>query len=459
MLQSMRERFDYGTDPDKTMNGALIRSYMCDPMTADAEFLLAKTKYKAVSGHDKARDGDVLCYQIRQSFPPGEIDSQTALDIGYELAMRWTKGKHAFFVVAHTDRPHPHVHIYYNAVTLDYTGKYRNFLNSSFALRRLSDRICLEHDLSVITNPKPHSKGKYLHYGQWLGLARPASQKEQIRQAIDAVLSGKPASISDFLRGMEAQGIKVNHGRGGVISFLVPGYERPARWRSSTLGAGYGPEDVKAVIAGKPCVRAMDGELIRPAPHKVNLIIDIQRRMAEGKGPGYAQWAKIYNLKQMAAALQFLQEHGLTDYDALTAKTEALVDRTHTLADELRDVDERLSKTTALMGAVVDYARTRSIFEAYKAARYNRKFLAEHEAELDTYRAARRTINELLDGMKLPKMDELKRSRAELAERRKTLRVEYRAAQREMREIIAVKGNVDYLIGATGGRENKEQER
>ena len=313
--------------------------------------------------------------------------------------------------------------------------------------------------MSVITNPKPHSKGKYLHYGQWLGQARPVSQKEQIRQAIDASLSRHPASIPDFLRGMEAQGIKAIHGRGGVISFLVPGYERPARWRSSTLGAGYGPEDVKAVIAGKPRVRAMDREPIHPVPRKFNLIIDIQRRMADGKGPGYAQWAKIYNLKQMAAALQFLQEYDLTDYDALAAKTEALVDRTHTLADELRDVDEQLSKTSALMGAVVDYARTRPIFEAYKAARCSRKFLAEHEAELDTYRAARRTMNEILGGTKLPKMDELKRSRAELAERRKTLRVEYRAAQREMREIIAVKGNVDHVIGATGVRDNKEQER
>ncbi len=55
----------------------------------------------------------MLCYQIRQSFPPGELDPEEALEIGYELAMRWTKGNHAFFVVYHADRPHPHVHIYY----------------------------------------------------------------------------------------------------------------------------------------------------------------------------------------------------------------------------------------------------------------------------------------------------------------------------------------------------------
>lgn len=168
ILASLSDRFDYGQNPEKTLDGALIRSYECDPLTAGSEFLLSKARYKAITGREQKRDADVLCYQIRQSFPPGELDPEEALNIGYELAMRWTKGKHAFFVVSHADRPHPHVHIYYNSTTLDCTRKYRDFLGSARALRRLSDRICLEHDLSVIKNPKLHSKGKFRHYGQWL---------------------------------------------------------------------------------------------------------------------------------------------------------------------------------------------------------------------------------------------------------------------------------------------------
>lgn len=168
IFESMQDRFDYGKNPEKTMDGTLIRAYECDPMTADAEFLLSRSQYKAITGREQKREADVLCYQIRQSFPPGELSPEDALAIGYETATRWTKGKYAFFVVSHADWPHPHVHIYYNAVSLDSTRKYRNFFGSSFALRRLSDRVCLEHDLSVIQNPKPHSKGKFLHYGAWL---------------------------------------------------------------------------------------------------------------------------------------------------------------------------------------------------------------------------------------------------------------------------------------------------
>ena len=428
-------------------------------MTADAEFLLVKAKYKAITGREQKRDADVLCYQIRQSFKPGEITPEEANRVGYETALRWTKGNHAFFVATHTDRQHIHNHIYYNSTSLDCTRKYRDFFRSGRALRRLSDRVCIEHELSVIHDPKLHSQGRFRHYGQWLGDARRPSQKEQLRAIIDEVLAQPPADLPAFLSALEAAGVRVIHGRGGVLSFQLPGFERPARWRSSTLGDGYGPEDVQAVLDGRAPARAGGSGDARPKARRFNLVIDIQQRVAQGKGPGYERWAKLYNLKQMAAALQFLQETGLTDYAELEAKTEAAVDRAHALAGELRAVEAELGRTSALMGAVVQYAKTRPVFDGYKAARYSKKYLAQHEAELADYRAARATMNELLDGEKLPKMDVLKKKRRELAEQKKALTAQYRAAQKEMREIVTVKGNIDHLLNLTGGRADKEQAR
>ena len=120
---------------------------------------------------------------------------------------------------------------------------------------------------------------------------------------------------------MDESGFAVKRGRGGVISFLAPGQEKPTRLRSSTLGPGFDPEDIRAVIAGERPIPELpkDGP---PPPRRVDLIIDIQNRLAQGKGPAYERWAKVYNLKQMAAALLYLREHGLTDYAALEATTE-----------------------------------------------------------------------------------------------------------------------------------------
>lgn len=75
------------------------------------------------------------------------------------------------------------------------------------------------------------------------------------------------------------------------------------------------------------------------------------------------------------------------------------------------------------------------------------------------YRAAKATMAELLGGEKLPKMDVLKEKRRQLAARKKALYLEYRKAQQDMRELVAVKGSVDHLRGLTDSQRNKEQAR
>ena len=219
-VQTMEERFDYGLNPKKL--GALS-SYLCDPATAPAEFLLVKSQYQAETG--RAVERGALFFQIRQAFPPGEVTAEEANQIGYETAMRWTKGKYQFFVCTHTDKGHLHNHIYFNSTAFDRSRKFHNFIGSSFALRRLSDRVCIEHDLSVIQNPKQHSKGRYLHYGQWIG-EKPPSAKQRVRLAIVESLQKQPADFPAFLRLMEESGFLVKHGRGGVISFLAPGQDK-----------------------------------------------------------------------------------------------------------------------------------------------------------------------------------------------------------------------------------------
>lgn len=114
---------------------------------------------------------------------------------------------------------------------------------------------------------------------------------------------------------------------------------------------------------------------------------------------------------------------------------------------------------TELKAAVVDYAKTWPVFEGYKAARYSKKYLAEPEAEIATYRAAQDTFRHLLSGAKLPKMDMLKVEGRELATKKKAAYGEYRTVRKEMQEVITAKANIDRLFGLTYVQKNKEQER
>jgi len=157
------DRTDYAKNPSKTNDGELISSFECDPKTIQGEFLLAKRQYSDITG--RQQENDVIAYQIRQSFKPDEISPELANKIGYELGMSFTKGNHAFIVATHIDKAHIHNHIIFNSTSLDCTKKFRDFLGSGKAVRKISDRLCLENNLSIIENPK---RGKN-HYGKWLG--------------------------------------------------------------------------------------------------------------------------------------------------------------------------------------------------------------------------------------------------------------------------------------------------
>ena len=451
IAEAIRDCLDYGKNPEKTEDGKYISSYECDPATVAAEFLLAKASYKAMTGREQKKGSDVLCYQIRQSFYPGEITPEEANRISYELAMHWTKGRHAFIVTTHTDKQHIHSHIYYNSTTLDCTRKFRNFWGSSFALRRLSDRLCLENGLSIVENPKPRSKGKFRNYGEWqAGQKKPLTYQDRLRAAIDTALAKRPADFPAFLSLMEQAGYEFKQQR-GVISFRAPGQERFTRLRSDTLGEGYSETDIRAALSGS---RQRPGQ----PRQKISLAIDIQSRL-QGKGPGYERWAKVFNLKQMAAALAYLQDNGLTDYEQLEQKATAATEHFHKLSDQIKSTEAALHTNMELKAATVQYAKTRPVFEKYKASKYSKKFLAEHEADIELYRAACADFKAILGGAKLPKMDTLKEEGCKLAEQKKKLYAEYRKAKADMQEVTTIKANIDYLLGYSEPGRKKEQER
>lgn len=111
------------------------------------------------------------------------------------------------------------------------------------------------------------------------------------------------------------------------------------------------------------------------------------------------------------------------------------------------------------MAATVDYAKTRTVFESYKAAKYSRKYYAEHEDDIELHRAAQAIFKRILSGTKLPKMDTLKTERQRLTAEKIAAYREYQAVKKSMQELITAKANIDHLLGLTDTQKNKEMER
>ena len=315
--RAIQDSINYVKNPAKTDEGRLVTSYQCNGEIADAEFLLAKRQYIAATGRVRGKD-DIIAYHLRQSFVPGEITPEEANRLGQELARRFTKGNHAFIVCTHIDKAHVHNHIIWNAVNLDCDRKFRNFLGSTRAVRRLSDTICIENGYSIVENPKPHSKS----YNKWLGDAAKPSHRETLRLAIDRALEQKPTDLDTLLAELKKSGCIVER-RGKHITLCAPGWKKPVRLCS--LGEGYTQEDLIAVLAGTREHTPCKVPAAAPAAPKVNLLVDIQAKLQAGKGKGYERWAKVFNLKQMAQTMAYLSEHDLLDYAAMTCWTTPLL--------------------------------------------------------------------------------------------------------------------------------------
>ena len=440
----LKSRTDYAQNPEKTEQGELVSSYECSPLTVDEEFMLSKRQYELATG--RRQKSDVIAYQIRQSFKPGEITAEEANKVGYELAMRFTKGKYAFIVATHTDREHIHNHIIYNSTALDSSRKFRDFLLSGLAVQRLSDLICLEHQLSVIQKKPYRERQKRTLYPP------KESNRDRLCSVIDTILVEKPKGYEDFLQKLEQQGYEVKRGK----YTAVKGKRQKRFIRFRTIGTGYSEEELKAVIAGEAEHRPHQKQ--PPKEKSFNLLVDVQAKLAEGKSSGYARWAKKYNLKEMSKTLIFLQEKKISSIEEMQERVDAATARYHELGDSIKAAETRMAAIAVLRTHIVNYAKTRSVYDAYRKAGYSKRFLENHRAEITLHKAAKAAFDDA-KLKKLPKVKELDVEYSKLLTDKKAAYPDYRKAKDEMQELLRAQRNVELFFAEEKNTTEKTQSR
>ena len=441
----LKSRTDYAQNPDKTQQGELVSSYECSPLTVDEEFMLSKRQYELATG--RRQKSDVIAYQIRQSFKPGEITAEEANKVGYELAMRFTKGKYAFIVATHTDRKHIHNHIIYNSTALDSTRKFRDFLLSGLTVQRLSDLICLEHQLSVIEIKPYRERQKRTLYPPR------ESNRDKLCAVIDNILlNEKPANFEAFLQKLEQQGYEVKRGK----HTSVKGARQKRFIRFRTLGAGYSEDEIKAVLEGK--AKHQPYQKQPPKEQPFHLLVDIQAKLSEGKGEGYAQWAKRYNLKEMSKTLIFLQENKIGSIEEMQERVNAATAQYHELGDSIKAAETRMAEIAVLRTHIVNYAKTRSVYDAYRKAGYSKRFLEIHRAEITLHKAAKTAFDDA-KLKKLPKVKELDAEYSKLLTEKKARYPDYRKAKEEMQAFLRAKRNVELFFAEEKSSAEKMKSR
>ena len=263
---------NYAVNPDKTDEEVLTAYLNCDKGHACHQMLATKEA-------KNNRDG-VQYYHIIQSFKPGEITPELAL----EIAKAFAKDHLADYEVVigvHVDKEHIHAHMVFNSVNLVTGRKYHSNAKSYYQqIRGISDKLCREHGLSVIMEGKP---SKAVSYIEWL---RQSKGQPTFRSMLEADLRDAIADANDlghFFLLMEHKGYEIHHGN--RLGFRLRGQERFMYWTDIML-TGLG-----AIMDVAVTISAATGEIVRKNPD-----VSLRKLIHSGREIGYDIMGTMINV-------------------------------------------------------------------------------------------------------------------------------------------------------------------
>ena len=300
------------------------------------------------------------------------------------------------------------------------------------------------------------------------------TNKEKLRQTIRAALSAA-ASFEDFSSLLLREGVTVKEGR-GRLSYLTPDRTKPITARK--LGDDFDRAAVLAVLEqnaaratekataipeyprqGKPGIQPTKTQKTAPKQDGVQRLVDIEKKLAEGKGRGYEHWATMHNLKQMAATLNVYQEYGFTSPEQLEAAVDTAYQEMRQTSGELKALETKLQGKKELQRQVLAYAKTkpaRDGLRAQKSQKARDAYRQAHESDFIIADAAARYFK--AHGItKLPARKALQAEIEQLISEKDGLYNTYHEQKQRFKELQTVKRNIDQILRREEPRRRKEQ--
>lgn len=393
---------NYAVNPDKTDEEVLTAYLNCDKGHACRQMLATKEA-------KNNRDG-VQYYHIIQSFKPGEITPELALEIAQAFAKEHL-ANYEVVIGVHVDKEHIHAHMIFNSVNQVTGRKYHSNAKSYYQqIRTISDMLCREHGLSVIMEGKP---SKAVSYIEWL---RQSKGQPTFRSMLEADLRDAIADANDlghFFLLMEHKGYEIHHGN--RLGFRLRGQERfmyPER-----KNAAFSEENIERAIAGNLAeieAGTRPAFLPRPKPqpyrphpkykgflalyyHYCYLLGRIEKRQYPPRMTPHLR-REIMKAETYKARLKFLQENGISTADDLTTCMQRAENAVTQLAKQRTILNVRKKKRKKLFDALAaeeSLAVSKALYEeGLSGMESEYAQYAEAKAILDTCGVSRQALTE-----------------------------------------------------------------
>ena len=418
---------DYITNASKTEEQKYVFGCNCSPAFASLEFEQTRRKFSF--------GGKNLAYHLIQSFAPGEVTPEQAHEIGKRLCDELLDGKYEYVLATHCDKDHIHNHVIINSLNYE-TGKSFSREHDQMpspawkAIRKISDDLCREYDLSVIQIP---DKGKGKSHYEWEQNKTGNSWKAKLKESIDDCIM-TAASFDDFLWKMQEKGYQIK--RGKYISFRASGQERFSR--SKTLGWFYQEEQIHTRIDRRIEFRLRQEQREAQAPYQTTnrseRFIAIEGKVAQSEG--LRRWAMLQNMKNTSALINELAEQGIDNRGQLQDRMVDLYDSQLDITRAIKNCEHVISEKRLVVKKIKTYLDLKPINSEYKAAKNKERFFRDHEDKLHLYDVAKAEVKPLLtENGKLPSTAALEKEIAELGKQKAALLESYSKIKSEIAEV------------------------
>ena len=300
------------------------------------------------------------------------------------------------------------------------------------------------------------------------------TDKAKLRRTIRQALS-QAGSFDEFASLLLREGVTVKESR-GRLSYLTPDRTKPITARK--LGDDFDRAAVFAVLE-QNAARAAEAPARSPDPPRtikdrlqvaraeiaatkqdgVQRLVDIEQKMAEGKGRGYERWAKIHNLKQAAKTLSVYQQYGFTSPEQLEAAVDTAYQKMRQTSGELKALETKLQGKKKLQRQVLAYAQTKAArdgLRAQKSEKARAAYRQAHESDFIIADAAARYFK--AHGItKLPARKALQAEIEQLISEKDGLYNTYHEQKQRFKELQTVKRNIDQILRREELHRRKEQ--
>lgn len=368
---TLKKAIDYICNEDKTDDEIYVTTHLCSRENAHKEFELTKKQFGSRT--------KTLAHHLIQSFVPEEVSFEEAHQVGIELCEKILEGKYEYVLATHIDKDHIHNHIIFNSIDVHEGKIYHSYYGSYMNIRNQSDKLCREHNLSVIDQEAQKEineirRRKFVNWYDWNEDKKGSSYKSRFQFDIDRAIK-QSINWQDFLAKMENCGYEIKQGK--HTAFRTKNQQRFTR--AKTIGANYTEERIKERILNKD--------------REIGNIVDIKNNDKAKSSRGCEHWATKHNFQTAASTLVEIRNKGFNSMEELGRG----ISRISIEKNDLKREFDKLSLEQKRIKEVVKHIQIciskREHYEGYRKNPNDKIYMMMNRKDIEAYQKSYEEID------------------------------------------------------------------